>query len=83
LFHVQNSGEHASRFDIACEIKKNLDSRTEIEPIGADSFPTKAERPKMEAINSVFIKKALGYELRPWKEALAEYVSRLKRLQLH
>ncbi len=83
LFHVQNSGEYASRFDIACEIKKNLDSRAEIEPIGADRFPTKAERPKMEAINSIFVKDALGYELRPWKDALAEYVSRLKRLELH
>ena len=77
-FHIANSGEPASRYDVAKSIRDFADVETEVVPVPADKFPTKAFRPPMEAIESIKIEDVLGHRLRHWKDALEEYISRLK-----
>ena len=76
LFHVANSGEPASRYDMAVAIRDFLHSNTVIKHVSSDKFPTKALRPKMEAIVSLKIDE-YGIKLRNWRDALGEYVKRL------
>jgi len=78
VFHIQNSGAPASRYEIATAIRDCLGSDTVVEPVLSERFPTKAFRPPMEAIKSIKIWQALGYEFRNWKDALSEYIERLK-----
>ncbi|MCD6531972.1 dTDP-4-dehydrorhamnose reductase [bacterium] len=77
IFHIANSGEPASRYDIAVAIREFMGSAAEIEPVPASKFPTRAFRPPMEAIDSIRIEDALGKKLRHWRRALEEYVKRL------
>ncbi len=79
VFHIQNSGAPASRYEIAATIRDCLGADTVVEPVLSERFPTKAFRPPMEAIKSIKIQQALGYEFRDWKDALTEYIERLKR----
>ncbi len=81
IFHIANSGEPASRYDIATAMKEFMNSPTEIIPVSAEKFPTKAPRPPMEAIASVKLEDALGHPMRHWREALEEYIHRLTRTE--
>ena len=80
IFHVGNSGEPASRYDIAVAIRDLMGVAAEVVPVSANRFPTRAFRPPMEAISVEKAENALGHKLRHWREALAEYIERLKRL---
>ena len=77
LFHVANSGEPASRYDIAMAVIGAAGLSVEIEAVPASQFPTRAVRPPLEAITSVKLRDAVGYNLRHWRDALSEYVHRL------
>ncbi len=77
LFHIANSGEPASRYDMAVAIRDAAGFNSEIEAVPATRFPTKAFRPPMEAIVSVRLEAVTGFSMRHWREALAEYVKRL------
>ncbi len=78
LFHIANTGEPASRYDLAVAIRDFAGFTTEIEPVPSSKFPTRAVRPPMEAISSVFMDK-YGFEIRHWRDALEEYISRLAK----
>ncbi len=69
LFHIANTGEPASRYDLAVAIRDFAGFDTEIEPVPSSKFPTRAIRPPMEAIASVFLDK-YGFEIRHWRDAL-------------
>ncbi|HHS49953.1 MAG TPA: dTDP-4-dehydrorhamnose reductase [candidate division Zixibacteria bacterium] len=75
LFHAANEG-WANRFQIAEEIVRIANIDCIVKPVPSSFFVTKAPRPPMEAIENRRLKE-LGYNMRPWKEALAEYVFRL------
>jgi len=76
VYHVGNTG-YATRLDIAREIVKLANVKCEVKGVSFTEFPTRALRPPMEAIENVRLKE-LGYEMRHWEEALAEYIERLK-----
>ncbi len=75
LFHVANTG-WANRFQIAREIVDIANVECVVEPVPSEFFKTKAPRPPMEAIENCRLNE-IGYQMRPWKEALAEYLKRL------
>ena len=77
IFHIANSGEPASRYDLAVAIRDAAGIATEVEAVPAEKFPTRAFRPPVEAIASVRLHEK-GFEMRNWHEALNEYVARLK-----
>lgn len=76
LYHVTNSG-WATRYDIACKITEFL-GRGDIivKPISSDLFPLPAPRPDSEVVDNKGIK-SLGIEMRPWQDALKEYLVEL------
>lgn len=76
VFHAGNGGI-ATRYDIAREIVNFAGVGCVVKPVPSTSFPTKAPRPPMEAIRNENLEK-IGYVMRPWREALKEYIERLK-----
>jgi dTDP-4-dehydrorhamnose reductase len=75
LYHLVNSG-HASRFDFARAIlQANGRGHIPVTPIPHTAWP----RPAPSPLHAVLINQAaaaLGIELRPWQEAVQEYVMR-------
>jgi dTDP-4-dehydrorhamnose reductase len=70
IYHLTNSGR-ANRFDWAEEIFRIKEIDAEVIGVTSDEFPKRpAARPKFEVLNNTkFI------ELRPWQEALEEFLS--------
>ncbi len=68
IYHIANSGT-ASRFDWAREIFAIRNIKANVEAVKGESFLRKAKRPQYEVLNN---KKFI--ELRPWTEALREYL---------
>ena len=75
IYHVANKG-YANRYEIAKEIVRLAGVDCDVEAVPSSFFETKSPRPPMEAIENVRLE-ALGYIMRPWREALAEYIERL------
>jgi dTDP-4-dehydrorhamnose reductase len=56
--------------------KKGLVNReVKITPITTEDYPTKAVRPKNSYLDKDKIKKAFGLQIRPWHEALEEFIN--------
>ena len=81
LFHIANEGEPASRYDLAVAIRDFAGFSTEIEAVPSSKFPTRAVRPPMEAITSIRLNE-IGFGMRHWRNALKEYVERLKKIDV-
>ncbi len=79
IFHIPNSGEPASRYDIAIAMREIMQVDCIVLPVSSDKFPTRAFRPPMEAICSKKFEDALGYKLGHWKQALEKYLNRLEQ----
>lgn len=76
LYHITNTG-CASRYDIACKIVEFLGKNDlVVKPISSAAFPLAAPRPRSEAVDN-FKLKLLGINMRPWDNALKEYLSEL------
>ncbi len=76
LYHVTNKGS-ASRYDIACKITDYLGRRdVVVKPISSDLFPLPAPRPDSEVVDNYKLR-LLGIQMRPWEEALKEYLKEL------
>lgn len=79
LLHFSNSNE-SSWFEFAEEIMKNAGLNCKIKPIATSAYPTPAKRPAYSVLDSSLFEKLLGYTFRPWKEALADCLSTLKKV---
>lgn len=73
LYHVANAGR-VSLHELVCEIMAGLGLGVAVEPVPCESFLFKGTRNTFTPMLSVKIK-----PLRPWKEALGEYLSRISR----
>jgi dTDP-4-dehydrorhamnose reductase len=68
IYHLINSGQ-ASWYDWAKQIFRIKEMDTEVTAVERDDYPRKAPRPQYGMLNNTkFI------ELRPWTEALREYL---------
>ena len=74
LYHAANEGT-CTRYDMALAIREAL-GRPDIvvEAVDSSVFPLPAPRPRSEAIRSLALPR-LGLALRPWRDALHEYVT--------
>ena len=74
IFHVSNSGQ-CTWYGFARSI---LDSggfpETVIEPITSDELGRPARRPRYSVLDNTKFNKASGYSMRPWREAVEEYL---------
>lgn len=77
LYHVTNEGS-ATRYEIACKIVEYLGRKdVMIKPITSREFPLPAPRPDSEAVDNYKLK-LLGIKMRPWQEALMDYLKELE-----
>jgi len=76
LYHVTNKGS-ASRYEIACKIVEYLGRKDiTVKPVGSEFFPLPAPRPNSESVDNYKLK-LLGIKMRPWGEALRDYLKEL------
>lgn len=74
LYHVANEGV-CSRYDIAMEVKKILKSDVLIHPVSSDHFPLPAIRGRSEAIRNYKLSLMSFDIMRPWQDALKDYLT--------
>lgn len=78
IYHVSNSGA-VSWFEYAKEILGLAGIKARVIPISSEELNRPAKRPAMSVLdNSKFIK-FTGHEMRPWQEAVKDYVERIKK----
>jgi len=79
-FHVTNAG-HCSWFEFACEIFRLAGMAVKVHPVTSDAFPSRARRPPYSVLDNARLREE-GYGLlRPWPQALAEYLERRRALK--
>ncbi len=73
VYHAVNSGA-VSRCDFARAIVNAAELNTRIEACDASVYPTKAPRPTYGVLDGAALERATGQKMRPWKEALIDYL---------
>ena len=73
IYHISNSGI-CSWFDFAHEIIKQSALKNKVTPITSEQLQRGAKRPKFSALNNHRYIKTFNHFLRPWREALADYL---------
>jgi dTDP-4-dehydrorhamnose reductase len=73
LYHATNSGS-TTWCRLAREIFLRMAMTVEVKPITSAQFGAKASRPGYSVLDCSRLAVALGHPLRPWEEALAEYL---------
>jgi dTDP-4-dehydrorhamnose reductase len=73
-YHMANCG-CCSRFEYACKIIELAGiSNCPMEPVSSSAFPLPAPRPRMEAIRNYVLQLLRLDWMRPWEEALEDYI---------
>lgn len=74
LYHMANRGQ-CSRYEMALVIRETLQrSEVEVQPISSDDFPLPAPRAVSEVIRNLKLQLLDLDSMRPWQDALREYV---------
>ena len=75
IYHISNSGS-CTWFEYAKEIKNITPGMEEvtIDPVTAEEYGLPAPRPAYSVLDNTKFQKATGFNLRPWEEALKEYI---------
>jgi dTDP-4-dehydrorhamnose reductase len=78
IYHMVGTGRHCSRLEFAQAILEagGLTS-CRLEAVNSASFPLPAPRPRMEAARNYHLELRGMNTIRPWRDALAEYVREL------
>ena len=74
IYHLANSGS-CTWFDFAGEIFTLLKMDVSIIPISSDELERKAQRPSYSVFDMWKFQKDTGLKMRPWQEALREYLA--------
>ncbi|MEN6626851.1 MAG: dTDP-4-dehydrorhamnose reductase [Candidatus Sumerlaeia bacterium] len=74
VYHIVNSG-YGSWFDVASRVVQNLKLNCIVEPCTSDEFPRPAARPHNSRLLQTKYAALAGAPLRPWTEAVDEYLS--------
>ncbi|MBN1526879.1 MAG: dTDP-4-dehydrorhamnose reductase [Candidatus Omnitrophica bacterium] len=76
IYHVSNSGR-VSWCDYAREILRLSGSKTKVMPVTSKEIAAKypARRPAMSVLDNTKFKRFTGFKMRPWKEALKDYIT--------
>ncbi|QGQ98467.1 dTDP-4-dehydrorhamnose reductase [Paenibacillus psychroresistens] len=77
IYHASNSGS-CSWFDFAKAIFSETDYVTKVEPCTTDEFPRPAPRPRHSVMDHQAIRSNNFTDLRPWREALKEFLISIK-----
>ena len=79
-YHMVGVGGYCSRLELAQAILDYAKVRScQLQPVSSAAFPLAAPRPRMEAGINYHLELMGKDWVRPWREALKEYVQRLER----
>ncbi|MDL2293583.1 dTDP-4-dehydrorhamnose reductase [Ruminococcaceae bacterium OttesenSCG-928-D13] len=83
LYHCTGNGT-CTWYDFTCEIMQQAGRATKITPVSSAAYAAKAgkpvaNRPANSALEHTMLRATVGDEMRPWKEALAEFIEAEKR----
>lgn len=78
-YHV-TSGGHCSWYEFASHIFRLWDPTVKVHPTTSDAFPSRARRPRYSVLDNYRLRTEGFSLLRPWQEALAEYIARRRQL---
>ncbi|MCA1567956.1 MAG: dTDP-4-dehydrorhamnose reductase [Acidobacteria bacterium] len=81
-YHVANVGS-ASRYEYVREIVEQLGLPNAVRPVGSDFFPRSAPVPAWEALENTCLKARGMMIMRPWREALRDYVATRLSAEVH
>jgi dTDP-4-dehydrorhamnose reductase len=73
VFHLTNAGE-CSWFEFAAATFELVGMAVPMEAVESSRFPTRATRPRYSALTSVNLGRAGAPPMRPWREALTDYL---------
>jgi dTDP-4-dehydrorhamnose reductase len=74
LYHVVDRGGRCTRYDVAVEIANHFDRGIQVSPVSSTEFALSASRSKSEAAVSYKLDLLGLNRMRPWREALHEYL---------
>lgn len=78
LYHSVNTGQPCSRYELAQKILEYAGiTHCETVPVSSAHFPLPAPRPRMEGARNMHMELMNLNLMRPWQEALQEYISRV------
>jgi dTDP-4-dehydrorhamnose reductase len=74
-YHMVNTGGYCSRYEFAQAILAYAGNTTcTLKPVNSATFPLPAPRPRMEAARNLNLELRGFHWMRPWREALQDYV---------
>lgn len=73
VFHIVNSGQ-ASWCELADEASRYLQIECAITPVPSSAYPQKAVRPAYSVLDTSRFTQLTGINIRPWPQALREYL---------
>jgi dTDP-4-dehydrorhamnose reductase len=73
VYHASNAG-HCTWYELASEALRLLGLAARIEPVPASAYPMRARRPRNSALDIGALQSVLKRPMRPWPEALREYL---------
>ena len=76
IYHGTGRGI-CSWYDFACQIMKDANIDAAVSPCTTDEYPTPAKRPAYSALAHDHFERTVGYEFRPWQEALQYFIDHL------
>ncbi len=74
-YHCVNAGA-CSRYEFAQAFLDMAGVAIPVAPCSAEDFPSKAVRPKYSVLSNARIEAAMGRPMHPWRDALADYMTR-------
>jgi len=79
VFNFSNEGI-VSWYGFTCEILRLAGIKKKLVPVDSSMFPRPAKRPCNSALDKTKIKQMTGLSIRPWHQALYEYMKRTGRI---
>lgn len=77
-YHATCQGQ-CSWHEFACEIFKRAGVNVEVTPITTNEFVRPAKRPAYSVLDNYMLRTTVGDPLRPWQDALSEYIALLSK----
>jgi dTDP-4-dehydrorhamnose reductase len=78
IIHVTNSGQ-CTWFELACDLVRLAGLAVRVVPVTTQEFPRPAQRPKYSVLENSRYIQLTGAPMRPWREALADYMREFSR----
>jgi dTDP-4-dehydrorhamnose reductase len=73
LYHLTSAGQ-CTWYEFACAIFAEAGLHPDVKPVTSDQFPVKAKRPDYSVLDNQRFRAEGFADMRPWQEALSEYV---------